>query len=607
MPIKSSSLMPSVSQIEKHFGTFTNQPRPGQQDALKALQDYDQSLNVKLPTGYGKTFVALAAYSILSQVADRVNRNLIVVPTKPQLDQLKDARLSDFGISGSVVDIGFFGQQAIKKHLSGKAEVYATTIQALRQNAGLIVDAMMSDGSSWMVTVDEYHHYGDGLPFADAVEALNPTFRLCMSATPMRSNDDMAFGSPDVSVDYRQAVEEGVVKTLIGEAYHYVLDIQEGDELRSVSIEDMKQEAGSSSPEAIEKLIIKREMRWLPKYISPLIEKPIQRMLNTRISTGKRAKAVIGAMCVSHAELICKQVKTAFQMLNVEWVGTGPNGRKDADNKEIIKRFRDESENGVDVLVHVGMAGEGLDVPLITEVVHCNGAGLNVSNNQENGRGARFCEGLPECHIGFDASSEYAIRGYIGDRIMDAMEFQPPKEITEEEKDKNENEDWEWDDLPDELNISIANIRFSHIEKGDPRVQDAAEAIANSKYSGDAWDEIKDDEDHPIFRLAIQAVEMKQQRAAEAMNEESTIIRLRSDLDASVRVLAGNIGQRVMKSTGIRLDGSFIGDLMKRIRAFLKRKCGKLENDLEIVKKHYSTLKRLEVKIKNNGVPSWLR
>ena len=57
-----------------------------------------------------------------------------------------------------------------------------------------------------------------------AVLGLNRAFLLAMSATPTRPDDDSAFGIPDVSVKYREAVEEGVIKPLSAHAYSYRIE-----------------------------------------------------------------------------------------------------------------------------------------------------------------------------------------------------------------------------------------------------------------------------------------------------------------------------------------------------------------------------------------------
>ena len=60
----------------------------------------------------------------------------------------------------------------------------------------------------------------------------------------------------------------------------------------------------------------------------------------------------------------------------------------------------------LDVLVHVGMAGEGLDTIYVSEIV-INPANKNNSNDQENGRGARY---LPDvmATVNVETGSDYA-------------------------------------------------------------------------------------------------------------------------------------------------------------------------------------------------------
>jgi len=605
MPTKSASTLPSVPQIKKCVRAFKHQPRPGQYRALNALSDHPDSLNIKLPTGYGKTYVALGSYSILRH-SGIVTRNLIVVPTVAQLEQLKEAKLNDYGLDGEIVDVGFYGTEAIKKHRQGKGQIFAVTIQSLLKNAGLVVDTMMQDESRWMVTIDEYHHYGAGLSFTKAIDSLPSRYRLCLSATPVRPNDDLAFGKPDVSVTYREAATlENVVKELTGEAYYYVLDlVDENGDVRSLSVEELTEEAGSSSPDAIESLIIKRRMRWSPKYISPLISTPLLRMMNTRIRTGARAKAIVGAMCVSHAELIKKQIESTFPALSVDWVGTGENGRLAKVNKQVVSDFRNGC--GADVLVHVGIAGEGLDVPEITEVIHCNSAGLNVSNNQENGRGARSCDRLPICHISFDSSSEYAIRGFVGDAIMDAMDFNDPSPETDEGEDIDNPRKDDWDDLPNEL-LEIENIRLDRIDTGDPEVVEVTRKLATDKFSDLDADVVMKDEGHPLRELVAGMILDMRNNQAKSLNEEHNIEKLSSDLKVAVNVLAGNVVKRTCRESGIRFDRSMIGDICKRIRTRLKRDCGPVVKDIERLRQHYAALKAYEVKIKAGEVPSWLK
>ena len=89
-------------------------------------------------------------------------------------------------------------------------------------------------------------------------------------------------------------------------------------------------------------------MRWSPKYVSPLVRIPIERMLLDRISSGYKLQAIVGAMCVSHAELVCEQLKALFPELAIDWVGTGTNGRPSDVNQKIIEQFCPRKETRAD-------------------------------------------------------------------------------------------------------------------------------------------------------------------------------------------------------------------------------------------------------------------
>ena len=121
-------------------------------------------LNVKLPTGYGKTFAMCGTYSILKQQG-RVNRLLVIFPTRAQINQFKaDGKndLIDTLVDGPlrIDDVSFWGAQAIKHHRTNLTQVFVTTIQALCEKRGMDNCSELMQTGQWMVCVDEYHHYG---------------------------------------------------------------------------------------------------------------------------------------------------------------------------------------------------------------------------------------------------------------------------------------------------------------------------------------------------------------------------------------------------------------------------------------------------------------
>lgn len=606
-----TSIMPTLPQIKAQVAKFCQQPRPGQLTVFESLSSCGSKLCIKLPTGYGKTYTALGCYGILRS-AGVVNRLLIVFPTDAQLQQFCDAtprKIKEYGIDGPrlVDDIRFFGVKSIQKHQQDKCQVFAITAQSLIGDRGMNNVSTLLQKGRWMVVVDEYHHYGVDKQWGAAVAALSFEFLLCMSATPYRPGDDSAFGSPTVDVSYRQAVEERAVKGLRGHAYHYKIDaVDESGEIISMTTEEIISKAGGESPDKIEQLT--RKMRLSPKYISPLITNPIDRMLRDRLKTGRQLQAVVGCMSVSHAQLVFDQIRTTFPSLRADWVGTGTNGRPAEENKAVIAGFApsDGSQPLLDVLVHVGMAGEGLDTVNVSEVIHLNAAGVNNSNNQENGRAARY---LPNVigHINFDGCSGYGKGMYTGTAIMDAMDCLPARE---EEPDEVQNEsepeiDDLWYDLPDEPEIRIYSLECTSIDSGDETVQMMIELAIKDKNVEFTKDDFADPEGKAT-KYMIEAVKKMRQQEAEALDEKSVVIQWSESVENAVSVIAGNV-IRMMTSRGVRIEKSMVGDIRKRINGMKKRQCGPVERDIDTLKHHYQWLKSLESSIKQSGaIPSWL-
>jgi hypothetical protein len=407
-----------------------------------------------------------------------------------------------------------------------------------------------------------------------------------------------------VDVSYRQAVKERAVKELQGHAYHYKIDaVDENGEIISMTTEDIISRAGGSSPEKIDRLT--QKMRFSPKYISPLITNPLDRMIRDRIN-GRPLQAVVGCMSVAHAQLVYEQIRTTFPELTVDWVGTGTNGRQSDENNEVIRRFApsDGSRPSLDVLVHVGMAGEGLDTVNVSEVIHLNAAGVNNSNNQENGRAARYLPGVIG-HINFDGCSGYAKANYTGSSIMDAMDCLPASEQDDSEKQEKENSDDFWHDLPEEPEIRIYDLKCISIDSGDETVKMMIDIAIKDKNI--AFTE-KDFEDPngSATQYMIEAVKQMRKQEAEQFDEKAIILQWSGAVESAVSVLAGNVIRMITKR-GVRVDRSMIGDVKKRINSMKKIQCGAIDRDVNVLKSHYEWIKTLEINIKERQeIPSWL-
>lgn len=593
--------------------------RRGQQQAVEAARDGRPCLNIQIPTGLGKTLIGCVIYSE-KKASGEANRMLVIFPTDAQLEQyVKDgpSDLKDAGVDGplSIVDVRYYGTEAIKKHKRNQAQIFVTTIQSLTHaKVQAVVNEIMTTGQ-WMVVVDEYHHYGDNKPWANAVKALHHRFRLCMSATPFRPGNDGAFGKPDVVVTYRDAIAEGAVKKLCGHCYHYIIDtLDERGEVRSYTTAELIADAGGDSPDQIEKLAISRKMRWSPKYVSPLVYRPIERMVAERLVTpGGFLQAIVGAMCVSHAKLVCEQIRAMFSELRVDWVGTGENGRPDEKNREVLKRFcppkddRGERHPTLDVLVHVGLAGEGLDSIHVSEIVHLNAARKCNANDQENGRGART---IPHargviCNINYDASSGYS--GYEGiegmTRAMD--DSSPDPDAVPPEKPDGPLDDLP--ELPEEPAIQIYDLRLDQIDSGDPDVQRYEKLIVSAQPPQVPYTEADlADPNHHCHSVLLECYKIGRRREAAAHDEQSTIAQWRESVKNATRTVAG-VAVRLLYDNE-RVENKVMGEIMKRINARKKLAFGEVSANVEVCKNHWQWLRKLEQEMRQKReVPEWLR
>ena len=575
-------------------------------------------LNIKLPTGYGKTFTACACYAVKQRQG--INRVLFVFPTISQLEQFKQDGANDLldaCVEGSrkIIDVGHLGVNAIKFHRKNEAHVFAVTVQSLSMSATQAVVRDLFSSGNWMVIVDEYHHYGAEKVWGKTILSLNFKSLLAMSATPNRPGDDSAFGPPDYGIPYREAVDQGALKPLRGHSYNYVVDaVVEGGELLQFSTDDLIREAGGDAPEAIEKLRVSRSMRWSPKYISPLVYHPLDRMISERVRTGHKLQAIVGAMCCSHARMVCEQIRAMYDELVVDWVGTGPEGRRSDENAGILAKFcppKDEFGNrnpGIDVLVHVGMAGEGLDSIHVTEVIHLNKASINNSNLQENGRAARMLRdpsGKPITgNINFDSSSEFAAKRYVGSAIMDAMDDAEPSEQVDAEESESKSSESEISRLPDEPQTHILDMWLENIDSGDPGVRLMARLMEKNGTPMN-FEAMYDDPEHEDWDKAIKAYKIMRMKEAEHFNESSRVMQIQDAVNKALSVVASLV-IRLTSTPGSRREKSIAGDIKKRINSRKKLECGKVTEDVETLNRHYSWLKRLETELVEGGVPQWL-
>lgn len=594
--------------------SFRQNPRPGQREVWERNElKTGNQLNIKLPTGYGKTLTATGVYSIL-KARSRAQRILYVVPSDAQLTQFildgpRNLALANVDGPLAVTDLRFIAPQTVlTRHRRNECQVFTITVQALLQPSGKLICSQLFETGQWLIVIDEYHHYGVAKSWGKAINGLPRAFLLAMSATPYRPDADSAFGAPDVVVTYRAAVEQNAVKPLRGHSYEYRIDaINETGEVVSYTTQELADAAGGDDPERIERLRIKRKMRWSPKYVSPLVRIPIERMLVERVRTGQRLQALVSAMCVSHAELVCTQLRSMFPELAIEWVGTGEYGRSNEENADILRKFcppKDETgerPSSLDVLVHVGMAGEGLDVVDVSEIILLRTARANNRDLQTIGRASRYRADIIG-NINFDSSTELASNNYVGAAIMDAMDLAPAQADDEPSEPREPNDDVP--ELPDQPNILIANLELVRIDSGDAGVQRMARVLESANVTGIDYNRLQNLDD-PEWQKIIDIYRNFRRKEASELDERSSIAQWRNAVDNAVSVVAGLVIKTMMRS-GTRIDRSLIGDIKKRINFRKKEACGEIANDIALCRNHWNWIKQLERNIRSNGLPLWL-
>jgi superfamily II DNA or RNA helicase len=545
-------------------------------------------------------------------------RLLYIVPRDAQLEQFVadgPRELAAARVSGplKISDIRNFSlAKLLREHRKNECQVFAITVQSLCEKRGYDVIKELMTSGIWMTVVDEYHHYGLDKQWGRAAIALPHSFLLAMSATPYRPYDDSAFpGEPDVTVSYRDAaIGEKCLKPLHGHAYHYRIDTLDGEgNVTSYTTEELASAAGSDAPDAIEAFRIERKMRWSPKYVSPLVRVPIE-----RLEPG--CQALVSAMCVSHAKLICEQLCGMFPELRIDWVGTGTHGRANEENDAVIKKFcPPKNDFGIrvpelDVLVHVGIAGEGLDATHISEVMFLRPASPCNQDHQIIGRGSRVIYGREiTCHISFDASTQFAYNGYIGDSIMDAIDG---KVEPQEKNNSNPEPDYpEPPELPSEPDIRIFDMELLRIDSGDSGVQRMAEVLEHQHHAGYIKDQIdaktlKTDLTNPQWDLIRDIYLIMRKKEADVYNEIAIAQQWREAVDAALRNITG-LTLSMMFKNGARIEKSLIGDVKKRLNTQKKKICGSIENDIATCRRHYTWLEQLGRELRSTEkLPTWL-
>lgn len=582
--------------------------RPGQQAAIDFIIGRPDLTVVplKLPGGYGKTIVIAECYRIKRDqgVCDRL---LIVVANDRQRSQIitdfeKDCHWIGLDIPGGVWAFSPDGATA-GVHLRDQVEVFVTTIQSVSatkakpctngegdkaEDKDALTNLLKSKGK-WMLAADEYHHYATEQDWGKSLKRVVDIskFTVALSATPSRDGMPTIFGDPIISWSYREGVGERSLKTLKVASYNYGVEVTtgKGKKLRFTSDELREIE---KLPGGINTFQQREGLRYDIRYVHPVILEPLLRLSNLENATGFKFQMLIRAMSCAHARALCEQLRELQPNRVIEWVGTGPDGRGDAENDEICERFvppkngqgrRPDSD--IDVLIQVGMAGEGFDCINVTEIVDLSLATLMGSANatkQFYKRGARWIHGSdpehqldPEHQIcTINVPSDHPLSG-LGQSVMDwidsnngipGFEPDPPSDPnTNKPKPKSIPDEW--------LSDIIDSVKLLEVRMDDPgfqRYTKTVEKVANINR-----------EDPEAMEFLRKMYQQFRDESTPKPSAQMQMARLRTKIANVVSDLALRTA-RNGKNPQELVDSKITGSFQQRINGHLKQIFGPRDN-----------------------------
>lgn len=340
--------------------------RPYQEDALSKWIENNHRGIIALPTGAGKSLIAIAA------IVKTAVRTLIVAYTKEQVFQWQNFLLKYTTIPPSMIGL-FYGEE---KRL---APITITTYQSGFRNINTLSPYFT------MLVVDEVHHLpADKFKYI-ALHSL-ATFRMGLSATPIREDGkhEELFPLLGGIVYYKppsELVEEGFLAPYRIVTVKVKLTPQERalyEELKKryralvdgKKFQEVLEAARQGDMRAVEALRVHSNMKMLLARSSAKIEKAVELALE---EFKKGNKVIVFTQYVDQA----KEISSRLNGLLL--TGEIP----EAERKKVLETFK-RSEQSILVVTTVG--DEGLDIPDANVGIIVSGTGSRRQFVQRLGR-----------------------------------------------------------------------------------------------------------------------------------------------------------------------------------------------------------------------------
>ena len=538
-----------------HKGLHMVKLRKGQQRVMEFIESQmdARQLVCQLPTGYGKTMCIALAYSQL-KMRGECNRLFVVVANDTQLQQMiYSVRDCSTRLGCEIGRALPLTKEAmvLRTNKADKLEVVVSTIQMLSAKKSDETDFAMNllRHGNWMLAADEIHHYGDGMAWGDAVRGLmsHPScrFTIALSATPFRDGPATIFGSPDVKVRYRDAIKEKAVKQFTKHKYEY-----------SVGVEYANGHKGKAfSRELGDQHEVKRHLRYESGYIQPLLREPAERLLAVRDNFGIPAQMIVRAMSCLHAQHLYDTMRHHCKGLRVDWIGTGDDGRKPHENRAIIERFKPTDRKvmpTLDVLVQVGMAGEGFDSVYVCEIVDFALVTLDGSSNQTKqfyGRGSRVIDGCEELRCNINVGTDHPIANESAS-LNDWIDSDSSEVLTLNDDDKPSDDAKVWDDwTPSRISPGEWDVKGVDAELLEINVESQEfKAFASTLVATAAEEQgIVLDPKNPVHsELIVKCYIHGRQKTVTKENDAATEVMLRDEIEKKAKAFSRLVTMTVM-------------------------------------------------------------
>lgn len=601
-----------MSPAEDLFGRFRYKgykPRKGQAAMIQHVSDNpgQRIYNGVLPTGYGKTNTAAGIYEI-AKMQGRCNRLLIVVPTDTQREQYADSfegGCRKMGISLIGLDREkcrkVDGEAShLRAHRENRSEIFITTIQAILPARGYFNDLMAT--GRWMLFCDEYHKLRAEAAWGQAIDGLNYDLMLGLTATPIRTDGEATvFGirPPDVIVSFEEAFAEQAIRGVNGHIEHYFVDVREPDgTVRRLTTEEIGEERNF---EAYQKA---RDLRMTGKYLAGILSSAHDCLSGKNLKHPGQHQMLVFAMSVAHAKAVSGLLNAAYGPSFSDWIGVGPDGRSDVENRDILRRY---SSNQLLCLVQVDKAGEGFDNPKSSVLVFLNLLRKStVKAVQQGGRGVRRNHEIYEFEddiCDMFASPDTEMAELVKDFVAATVGLDGINSGSNDDEDFRDKKAPTFFDIPPFIPV-VADAEFDRSElllrQMDLITQEQIDDV-----HGKLSDERLVASDEHIRRVIAQMATEKLIKAATDMQNDPETARNRAY--KAVNMLAGNLARM---RHGDSFDKTILGDYSRALHGEWKRIANRGHGEMfdEEYSRKYEWVQTLNKKIKQSGeVPAWLR